>query len=112
MQIHYVDFMEKNRTFGPVFHKDEFLIPLLELQEEIKNLVAEYQDGDKVIKVKLTDVCNDPLSRPDRKTEYCNIQSIWAYWQDDLETFETPVVWEDGNGRNLTYFDHFIQCSR
>ena len=65
-QFNYVDFKGQNQTFGPIFHADEFLLPLLELQEEIKTLEAEYTSGEKKVKVMLKDVCNNPLSRPDR----------------------------------------------
>ena len=101
--------MGTNRTFGPIFHRDEFMVPLLELQEKIKSLEAEYRKGDEVISVKLTDVCNNPLSRPNRPSEFCNIQSIWGYWQDDLANFDSTPFWSLGN-KSINYLDHFLEC--
>ena len=107
-----MDFKQHNRTFGPIFHAEEFLIPLLDLQEQVKGLVAKYNDGDKTHDVMLKDVCNNPLSRPDREPDVdnCNIQSVWAYWQDNITVFENVTVTEDFG--NLTYLDHFLQCTR
>ncbi len=104
--ISYTDYLDENRTFGPIFHKDEFLLPLLQLQEDLYNIEAEMPDG-KVIK--LQDVCNNPLSRPNSQKEtICNIQNIWAYWQDDVELLHNVHEW---NERNLTYLDHFLMCA-
>ena len=33
-----MDYQDRNRTFGPIFHKEEFLLPLLKLQKEIEAL--------------------------------------------------------------------------
>ena len=106
--FNFVDFRGVNSTFGPIFHKDEFLLPLLDLQEQIKGLTAEFWNGTATIEVSLTDVCNNPLSRPDRPNEHCNIQSIWSYWQDKAENLapKTNLL-----NVTMTYLDHFIECS-
>ena len=43
-------------------------------------------------------VCNKPL---DPEDDSCNIQNIWAYWQDDLNNFETD---------DLEYLSHALKC--
>ena len=105
LQIDYVDYADVNRTFGPIFHRDEFLLPLLELQQDIMNLTVE-SEGEMI---SLKDVCNNPLSRNDYKTGMCNIQSVWAYWQDNVTRLdqETPF-----NTKVLNYLDHFLFCTR
>ena len=50
---------------------------LLQLQTSIENI--ETPSG-----VKLVDVCHKPLSP---SSEACNIQNVWAYWQDDMKNF-------------------------
>ncbi len=86
-----MDAFNETREYGPVFHRDEFLLPLLELQMAIEGIVAE--DGTK-----LEDVCNAPL---EPQSHLCNIMSIWSYWQDDRATLNESV-----------YLDHFLMCSR
>ena len=107
-----MDFKGYNQTFGPIFHPDEFLLPLLDLQEQVKGLVANITVGDKKEYVMLKDICNNPLSRPDKEpnVDNCNIQSMWAYWQDNVTLFETTFETEDFG--NITYLDHFLQCTR
>lgn len=85
--------------FGPVFNKD-FLVKLYELQERIKAL-----DDDGLAKI-----CFAPLNSPFRgpvETSDCVVQSLWGYFQDDMETFE--AVDEEG-GFNITYLDHLVEC--
>ena len=72
-----IDLFGNNVTFGPVFQPD-FLKAVLKLQNSIETIVTP--DG-----VKLVDVCHKPLSP---SSEACNIQNVWAYWQDDLEKFD------------------------
>ena len=61
-----MDFKGYNQTFGPIFHPEEFLLPLLDLQEQVKGLVANITVGGKKEYVMLKDICNNPLSRPDK----------------------------------------------
>ena len=110
-QFNYTDFLDKERVFGPVFHKEEFLFPLLELQESIKNLSAQFPDGKGGFEqVYLKDICNNPLSRPDRETGVCNIQSILSYWQDKGENLNHTKV--NNYNKTLNYLDHFLKCAR
>ena len=107
-QFNYFDYLDKNTTFGPIFNREEFLLPLLELQKQIMNITIE-SEGEVI---SLKDVCNNPLSRPDRKTGFCNIQSIWSYWQDDQDIFDEIIDLEGLGVKNLTYLDHFLMCAR
>ena len=109
-----MDYQDRNRTFGPIFHKEEFLLPLLKLQKEIEALEVKSVGPDgKEKMITLKDVCNNPLSRPDKKTGICNIQSIWSYWQDSEETLnkltECPSLAPE---KNCSYLDHFLMCAR
>ena len=47
-------------------------------------------------------MCNKPLTPED---DSCNIQNIWAYWQDDNSSDVFKV--EDG-----AYLDHALKCFR
>ncbi|XP_046427089.1 NPC intracellular cholesterol transporter 1 isoform X2 [Neodiprion virginianus] len=91
-------------TFGPVFNRT-FLLMVRELQEEIKKITT-------VNNYTLAEICFAPLTAwytGAPKVENCAIQSIWGYWQDDIETFDD--VTEVG-GFNETYLDHFRKCTR
>ena len=78
--FNYTDLFGNNVTFGPVF-QPEFMLNLLELQKAIESI--ESPNG-----IKLVDVCNKPLSP---SSEACNIQNIWAYWQDDVGNFRGKI---------------------
>ena len=107
LQFEYFDFLDRNLTFGPIFNRDEFLVPLLKLQDQIMNLEVNFNDTI----ITLKDVCNNPLSRPDKDNGICNIQSIWSYWQDSLDNLD--LITEGFLGKkNLTYLDHFLKCAR
>lgn len=97
----YIDTDGLEQNFGPIFHEEEFLKPLLKLQQDIEEITTETG-------LKLQDVCNAPLSPQDN---VCNIQNIWAYWQDSLEKFEL-IRLNSNTGRNMTYLDHFLTCAR
>ena len=97
----HVDIFDERRLFGPVFNDSAFLLPLLQLQKDIEAIVAE--DGTT-----LADVCNAPLSP---QSPICNIQSVWAYWQDDPENLAKSGLNEQ-TGHVDTYLDHFLLCSR
>ena len=96
--IPFTDALGVNRTFGPIFHKEEFLYPILELQQSIENL--ETATGHK-----LKDVCNKPLSNSDA----CLIQNIWAYWQDSKENLNV-TRYNENLGRETNYLDHLLAC--
>uniref|UniRef100_W4VRS2 Putative cholesterol transport protein n=1 Tax=Corethrella appendiculata TaxID=1370023 RepID=W4VRS2_9DIPT len=89
--------------FGPVFHK-EFLLELFNLQEKIKGLISEDGTG-------LEKICYAPLSSDFRgpiETSDCVVQSLWGYFQDDIDNFEYED--EDSQGFLINYLDKFVQC--
>lgn len=86
--------------FGPVFQK-HFLLEVFKLQEQIKNI-----NGGA-----LKDICFAPLSAPYRESaeiEDCAVQSIWGYFQDDLDTFNEAEP--DKDGFMVNYLDRFLKC--
>lgn len=59
----------------------------------------------------LDKICFAPLSSEFRgpvQTSDCVIQSIWGYFQDDLETFEESS--EDSDGYTVNYLDQLVNC--
>lgn len=73
---------------------------MYDLQESIKAIDDE----------SLAKICFAPLNSPFRdpvKTSDCVVQSLWGYFQDDLDTFNT--VDEEGD-YNITYLDHLVVC--
>lgn len=98
-KFNYTNVLGEVTEFGPVFHK-EFLLDVLGFQKAVEGIVTP--DG-----VALSDVCNAPLSPT---SGACNIQTIWAYWQDDPAEFNKSAV-SDLSGHLDTYLDHFILCS-
>lgn len=59
----------------------------------------------------LESICFAPLSSEFRgpvKPNDCVIQSIWGYFQDDVEKFEETEV--DSKGFNITYLDTLMKC--
>lgn len=89
-------------VFGPAFNKD-FLLEVHSLQESIKNL----DDGS------LAQICYAPLvssfTNP-ATIDKCVVQSIWGYFQDDVDTFDETD--EDDNGFELNYLDHLLKCMK
>lgn len=91
--------------FGPAFN-DTFLIEVFNLQEKIKAIGAGTEYG-------LDKICFAPLRSKDEKetdVEQCVIQSIWGYYQDDMEIFMDTS--EDDDGNVINYLDHFLTCSQ
>lgn len=68
----YQDLFDDQRNFSPLFEKS-FMLEVLKLQKRIEGLASP--DG-----VTLSQICHKPLE-PEKHD--CNVQSIWAYWQDD-----------------------------
>ncbi|XP_025834125.1 NPC intracellular cholesterol transporter 1 isoform X2 [Agrilus planipennis] len=94
-----------NVTFGPVFDEN-FLKTVLELQEKIK-LIGQGTEFsyDKI--------CYAPLrsaTPKNTKVSECVVQSIWGYYQDDVDTFEQTDT--DPQNFTLNYLDHFLACSQ
>ncbi|XP_055643175.1 NPC intracellular cholesterol transporter 1 isoform X2 [Toxorhynchites rutilus septentrionalis] len=93
--------------FGPVFNK-QFLLDVFELQEAIKKIESKLDDNSTV---GLKDICYAPLSsdyRGPTETEDCVVQSLWGYFQDDMETFDAED--EDPQGYPVIYLDKLMQC--
>ncbi|XP_055840064.1 NPC intracellular cholesterol transporter 1 isoform X2 [Episyrphus balteatus] len=89
-------------TFGPVFDK-QFLLDVYYLQEAIKAIGQEEGKG-------LEKICYAPLSAPYTgpvETKDCVVQSLWGYFQDDLETFNDT---SNENGYEVNYLDTIYQC--
>ena len=92
-------------TFGPVFDED-FLLTIFELQEEIKKIEISANRT-------LADICFAPLSSPYSgpiTVSECTIQSIWGYWQDDVDGFKRTST--DRNNFTVNYLDHFKACTQ
>lgn len=91
--------------FGPVFN-DTFLKAVFELQEAIKGIgINTSHSFDKI--------CFAPLrTKGQEKTnvEECVVQSIWGYYQNDMETFDDTSTDDDGN--EVNYLDHFLACTQ
>ncbi|KAI4456062.1 npc intracellular cholesterol transporter 1 [Holotrichia oblita] len=91
--------------FGPVFNAS-FLLAVLELQEAIKNIGAGTDHSFEKI-------CFAPLrtsGQVELSTDECAVQSLWGYYQDDIEVFEESD--EDDNGFEVNYLDRFISCAQ
>ncbi|XP_018568156.1 Niemann-Pick C1 protein isoform X3 [Anoplophora glabripennis] len=91
-------------TFGPAFN-NTFLKAVFALQEKIKaigrNTPYSY---DKI--------CFAPLrSEDDTETnvEECVVQSIWGYYQDNMDTFNSTGL--DPANFTTNYLDHFLTCA-
>ncbi|XP_066140197.1 NPC intracellular cholesterol transporter 1 isoform X2 [Euwallacea fornicatus] len=92
-----------NITFGPAFN-NTFLIEVLNLQEQIKAIGegTEYS-FDKI--------CFAPLRNEGDETtlDQCSIQSLWGYFQNDIESFNFTDV--DPLGFELNYLDALLKCT-
>lgn len=61
----------------------------------------------------LKDICFAPLSSPFTgpvTTSQCVVQSLWGYFQDDMETFNETDI--DSDGYETNYLDHIKKCSQ
>lgn len=91
--------------YGPVFNQT-FLMEMLKLQKQIVKLGQNESKG-------LDKVCFAPLhtsySGP-KKVQNCLVLSLWGYYQDDVDTFESEDV--DPNNYTTNYLDHFKLCSQ
>ncbi|XP_075217206.1 Niemann-Pick type C-1a isoform X2 [Lycorma delicatula] len=90
--------------FGPVFHK-KFLVEVLKLQEAIEMIRIDENSG-------LENICFAPLTSSFKgasRVSECVIQSIWGYYQNDLEMLKKNT--SDVYGNVVNYLDHFLECS-
>lgn len=89
--------------FGPVFNK-EFLLQLFELQEKIKAINQDTENG-------LDKICFAPLSSPFRRpiqTSDCAVQSLWGYFQDDMDKFLSEDT--DSEGYVVRTVEYYLSC--
>ncbi|XP_073833779.1 Niemann-Pick type C-1b [Musca autumnalis] len=88
--------------FGPAYEKS-FLVEVFRLQEAIEAIGIE--DG-----IGLDKVCYAPILYPGEKTsvDKCLVQSIFGFFQNDWEFFETE--YEDENGYVINYLNHLEDC--
>jgi len=111
-RFNFTDHLRNDLEFGPVFQPN-FMKEVLKLQKQIEEISFEFaeEEGASPVKYNLSQVCNKPLY-PDK--DKCNIQNVWAYWQDNEELFDKvqfdPVGGDGGVPRNWTYLDHFLAC--
>ncbi|XP_037826454.1 NPC intracellular cholesterol transporter 1 homolog 1b [Lucilia sericata] len=91
-----------NITFGPAFEKS-FLLEVFKLQEAIEQIGVE--DG-----IGLDKICYAPVLYPGEvgTIKSCVVQSIYGYFQNDLELFETE--YEDEFGYTINYLNHLEEC--
>ncbi|KAK0092687.1 hypothetical protein PV326_000847, partial [Microctonus aethiopoides] len=90
-------------TFGPVFNAT-FLKKIFELQEGIKKIVTKNNHT-------LADICYAPLINaftPPPTVENCVIQSIWGYYQNDMDIFDEEY---ENNGFVENYLNKFMKCT-
>ncbi|KAL1494367.1 hypothetical protein ABEB36_009976 [Hypothenemus hampei] len=92
-----------NMTFGPAFN-DTFLKEVLNLQQQIIN-IGEGTDFS------FDKVCFAPLRRPEDEAtmDQCLVQSIWGYFQNDMDNFDQTST--DDAGFELNYLDFIMQCT-
>ncbi|XP_076173454.1 NPC intracellular cholesterol transporter 1 homolog 1b isoform X2 [Ptiloglossa arizonensis] len=90
--------------FGPVFDK-EFLLAVYDLQNKILQLGQDVGEG-------LERICYAPV-RSDftgpTTLDLCTVQSVWGYFQNDLERFNRTQR-SGTNERN--YLDHLYECAQ
>jgi len=96
----YVDLLDEEKLFSPLFRR-EFMLEVLKFQKAVENVTSA--SG-----VTFKDVCSQPLAP---SSDACNVQTVWAYWQDDQEEFDRSGV-NAKSGHNDTYLDHFLICAR
>ncbi|XP_055386647.1 NPC intracellular cholesterol transporter 1 isoform X2 [Condylostylus longicornis] len=89
-------------TFGPVFDKN-FLLQVYDLQQSIMKIGADTGNTiEKICYAPLISPFTDPVA-----PENCVIQSIWGYFQDDLDNFNYT---DDENGFQVNYLDTLNKC--
>ncbi|XP_043263992.1 NPC intracellular cholesterol transporter 1 homolog 1b-like [Colletes gigas] len=90
--------------FGPVFNKI-FLLAVYELQNKILRIGEEVGEG-------LERICYAPVQNEftgPTTLDLCTVQSVWGYFQNDLERFNATDT-SDSYERN--YLDHLYECAQ
>lgn len=91
--------------FGPAFN-DTFLREVFDLQQSIMAIGKDTPHS-------LDKICFAPLrsqGQINTKVKECVVQSIWGYYQDDMNTFNYTDT--DDEGFVTNYLDHFLECSQ
>lgn len=83
-------------TFGPAMNKD-FLIEVFKLQQQIIDIGMDEGKG-------LDKICFAPVVYPGQETmiKDCTIQSIFGYFQNDMNDFNNRI----------NYLETIIRCSQ
>ncbi|XP_046396992.1 NPC intracellular cholesterol transporter 1 isoform X2 [Ischnura elegans] len=93
--------------FGPVFHK-KFMEEVLKLQNQIEELgQAEGNGLDAVCFAPLTSPVNGNSGRA-ADVSQCVVQSVWGYFQNDMDVFTSTTT--DSEGYEVNYLDHLKSC--
>ncbi|XP_071451302.1 NPC intracellular cholesterol transporter 1 isoform X2 [Hetaerina americana] len=94
-------------VFGPVFHK-KFMEEVLKLQNQIEELgQAEGNSLDGICFAPLTSPTNGNSGRA-ADVSQCVVQSVWGYFQNDMDTFLSSTT--DSEGFEVNYLDHLKSC--
>ncbi|KAH8344530.1 hypothetical protein KR084_009807 [Drosophila pseudotakahashii] len=91
-------------NFGPAFEYN-FLKEVFELQESIMKLGMEDNEG-------LDKICYAPVSMVGATVtiDHCVIQSIYGYFQHDMDRFENSYI--DSNNYTINYLNQLEDCLR
>ncbi|XP_017872469.1 PREDICTED: Niemann-Pick C1 protein [Drosophila arizonae] len=91
-------------TFGPAYEQ-KFVQEVFELQEQIMKLGVS--EG-----VSLEEICYAPVLYPGRTPTVndCLIQSIFGYFQNDMDKFQSSYV--DSNNFTINYLNQLEDCLR
>jgi len=91
-------------NFGPAFEYN-FLKEVFELQESIMKLGMEDNEG-------LDKICYAPVQMVGETTtiDNCAIQSIYGYFQHDMDKFENSYI--DSNNYTINYLNQLEDCLR
>jgi len=112
-KINHTDILDNEYQFSAMFNQT-FLLKALELQKRIEEITFDFEELDEngetyIETYNLTKVCNKPLAPFNSN---CNINSIWAYWHDNITLFEKEYNYDGIAGMEFTinYLDHFLDC--
>ncbi|XP_044021275.1 NPC intracellular cholesterol transporter 1 homolog 1b-like isoform X2 [Aphidius gifuensis] len=93
---------DKALTFGPVFQK-KFLLEVYKLQQQIFQIGNETDEGlDKICYAPVQSDFTGPVT-----IDLCTVQSIWGYFQNDIDTFNET---EEIDGYEINYLNHIYKC--
>ncbi|XP_076621985.1 NPC intracellular cholesterol transporter 1 homolog 1b [Colletes latitarsis] len=90
--------------FGPVFGK-QFLLAVYKLQNKILQIGQEVGEG-------LERICYAPVQNDftgPTTLDLCTVQSVWGYFQNNLERFNATDV---SNSYERNYLDHLYECAQ